>query len=333
MIIEELKSQKCHFNELKRRLKVTPRVLSSYLRRMEDQGIIGRDPFQIGKPRNYWLTEKTILEMELGYFENIKSARNIKIKYRKLTESEQNKIIVHLILRRAAFGVERLGEPRPISQLAQLAERTSIVYSENEYYEPSYSRGFSLEDIIENTDFVDGLMFKYAVDKSSVEKIIRKFTGLQPPIIKLNFIQGELLYTLHDDELLKKFIIYCGVMLGYVIRRMERTWNYRKPKSGEVNWYKSIYGRNETTRFFLELQNKKDLIRRKKEKSDNRTQQKRSPKEWDKEIKDLFYFLNKGNEFDPIRNSKYNHYRVFSELLLQESYPHFLRILHKTNQI
>lgn len=337
-IINELKSGKKHFNELKEKLGLTPRTVSFNLEKMYDQGMINRAPLQIGKPRYYWLTDVTKLEMELGYFGGLKSKRNRTVLQgvdNKEKEGENmTKIIVRLMLRRAALGTTRLGNPKPITKLTD-KNRGYVVFSKGLYYEPAFVDGFSIEDIIENRDFVDGSMFKHKFDKEHIERMVNKLTKREPRIIKPYYENGEWIYRLNDDNLLKKFVSYCEVMFSHAIIRMEEAWKLRKrkPNTGEVDWYKSIYGKDKTTQFFLVLNEEKKRFRKEsyREKQKREKLLKKGIECWDQAIRSLDYSL-KGNEFDEIRNSGYIHYRTFSKLLLDEAYPNFLKVLHERKQ-
>jgi DNA-binding HxlR family transcriptional regulator len=281
---------------------VTDRLLSLHLEGLERQQIIERDKeFRNGLPRFYRLTNNTKMALKLELpIRRVQSNREENRRKKKnnsnsnnnngstssnksynKTRKDTNENVYLLLMSLATIG---FSIPEPVENESDI--RPGDIYDKSRkktYRFSTRQRGISINEFLhEYRDSANGWRFHHVTFKntSKVKKYFKILMSFEPPIIKpINEIEWvkkehidrglqwpivckETRYGIADKQL-KEFLDYCILLLGETEMLMEHVWKYKKkPTHEQVEWYRSIYGKDYANNFFIKINEWHNKLRR-----------------------------------------------------------------------
>lgn len=345
------KNEKANFSQILRhveasRPRISRKVLSSHLKRLEEDKIIQRERARLGYPRFYKLTKLALQQKSLGIPVLAKSKRERRASVLDRGDIEdpgiRTKRMYQLLFFIASSGAGRL-KPNPKPEPGDIglygADGKLSAYS---YYKIS---GVGASDFsVRPVEIIGqaGALTDVVADlsPSEISSLFELLSSAdKPKLIKpIDDIGGEIRYGIANEPL-KEYISDCWVLFPFVRWRMEETWQYiRQPlSSDEVQWYEFFYGKVKSTSFFIRAHEI-----RKSSKADRRIKE-----HYTKHIRTLDDSIRhhlegwrdeKGTTTRPGIYQKYgknvmNEYKFPAKVLLDMVYPNFLRKLQKDKKI
>lgn len=235
------KKKKAHFSKLLRNVesshkRISKKVLSSHLKKLEEEKIIQREKARLGYPRIYSLTKPTVQQISLGIHVQVKSKRERRTFALDRGDLEdlsiKKKRMYQLLCYIASTGARRL-KPNPKLEPGDIALldadgrwTTYSVYNIDGVGVSDFSvkpigiigQAGALTDVVAD------------LSPSEISSLLEMLSRAKPKLIKpIGVVDGEIRYEIYDKSL-ADYIFDCWVLFSSVRRRMEDTWNYiRKP--------------------------------------------------------------------------------------------------------
>jgi hypothetical protein len=245
--------------------KTSKRELSQHLKKLENEQKIKRDPLVAGMPRYSQLTDVGRLEWDLEIFDGAKTKRGEQRdktkdhkKWVEETQTQRKKKAYLLLFYIGAVGGRRLKENTKAEpgDIGMYDEKRKNIVAYSVYELPGVGvSDFFVEPRSIVTQF-GALSYLNFSDPKEAESYFRLLEKQKPQLIMpIDEVDGEKRYGV-ADPLLAEYITDCWLFFSSVLFRLEDTWQYiREPTKKEVDWYLSLYGREETMQFFLKAQN------------------------------------------------------------------------------
>ena len=324
--------------------EIAKKVLSSHLKKLEEDKIIRREKARIGYPRFYYLTNLTMQQISLGIHVQVKSKRERRASALDRGEVEhpaiKKKRMYQLLFYIASAGARRL-RPSPKPEPGDIglfgADGKLTAYSIYDIDGVGVS-DFSVKPI--ETIGQAGALTDVVTDlsPSEISSLLEMLSRAKPKLIKpISFVDGEIRYGIHNCSL-AEYISDCWVLFSFVKWRMEETWQHiREPRKDEVEWYVFFYGKSKTKDFFSKAQEIKKRSKTDRKITDHHIKRIRS---WDDAIRHHLegWRDEKGTTTRPGIYEKYGKkvmkdYKYPAKVLLEMVYPKFVRELQKRKEI
>jgi hypothetical protein len=318
-------------NELQRLTAIPRNTLTSRLKELKNKKEIDNE----AASKN----GKVVSEYFLTEHEKIK--RLWKIDSRQKQDDKQDKVKAFLLITYfAAFGYEdlKIEEDPSKAKLGDVMILTSNKDRVQEYSLGGEKKlGVSINDLINKLPGINGAaIFTYMdYSESELKGHFRSLIKRNPPVItalqQLD-VDSDTRYGIANKEL-EVFIKKCCIIFYMVRSRMEYTWKYirwPKPDSNEANWYVTLFGTKITGELIKKIEKKRHELDKKNgiEKQDFINSVYDEIKHNDINIIASYNQLLSGN-YEYLRKK----YRLIVNPLLKVCYPHFMRTLHKKNEI
>jgi DNA-binding HxlR family transcriptional regulator len=341
------KNEKANFSQLLRRVQrlhkgISKKVLSSHLKKLQEDNIIRRDKDKIGAARYSYLTKLARQQIRLRIPVHVKSKREKRTSMLDRRDVEElatkRKKAYQLLFFIASSGARRL-KPNPKPEPGDIALRSAdgklAAYS---YHSVSGvgASDFSVEPK-EILGQAGALSPAADLSPSEVAGLFDILLKEKPPLIRpVGEFGGETRYGIADRSL-ADYIAHCWALFPFVRWRMEETWKFRrKPTRDEVEWYAFFYGKRKAKSFFAAAQES-----RKRSKTDGELRRSsiKSIKDWDGVIRrQLEGRRDEKGSYHPGIYKKYGpsvmkEYKFPAQVLLDMIYPKFLKELHKKKKI
>jgi hypothetical protein len=342
------KNEKANFSQLLLQVgrlhkATSKKVLSSHLKKLEENRIILRDKEKPGVDRFSYLTKLTRQQVSLGIPVQVKSKREHKASPLDRSDIEdlsiKRKRLYQLLFFIASSGAGRL-KPNPKLEPGNIvlydADGKPSMYS---YYNIT---GVGASDFsVEPREIIGqgGALTDVVVDlpDSEIAKLFKMLLKEKRPLIKpIGDVGREIRYGIANQSL-ADYIADCWVLFSLVQWRMEETWKYiRKPEKDEVEWYVFFYGKRKARSFFIEAEET-----RRDSKSDSKIREsfKERIRSFDNSIRrNLEGWPDEKRSMRPGIYEKYGKnimkdYKFPAQVLLEMVYPKFLRELQKKKKI
>jgi DNA-binding HxlR family transcriptional regulator len=236
-------------------------ILRRHLNIMLKQKILERDENpEIGKPRYYWLSEKTKWELKNDIFEGVKSKREGKrrkdkntLRFKELDQVQKRKIAFRLLISYISRGSFVFNNPKD-GQPLDIHYQDVKDKRNKQFYSITMLKGFRISDLLDkNRILADDKQYRYIdLSKQEIENLIELLKNEDPPLIYISGIHtnGELMYDISNKDNMKTFVFHCEDLLFWLKRRIEMKWTYKQHKKEEFSWYCNIYGKDKATDFF-----------------------------------------------------------------------------------
>lgn len=278
LFITNNKHKKLYFNQILKKifLFIDPKtnkyerknqeILRRHLNIMLEQKILERDEnLEIGKPRYYWLSEKTKWELKNNIYEGVVSNREDKrrkdrnpLRLKELDQLQKRKVAFRLLISyisRGSFVFNNHKDGQPLD-----LHFDKDGNKKGQFYSITMLKGFRISDLLDkNRILADDRQYRYIdLSKQEIESLIKILKNENPPLIYVSGIHsdGELLYDISNgdgisnEDTLKTFVFHCEDMLFWLKRRIEMKWTCNQYKKEEMRWYCNIYGREKAMNFF-----------------------------------------------------------------------------------
>lgn len=269
LFITNKKNKKLYFNQIlkntfpsinsktKKYERKSQEILRRHLNLMIEQKILERDENpEIGKPRYYWLSEKTKWELKNEIFEGVESKREDKrrntLRLKELGQLQKRRIALRLLISYISRGSFVFNNPKDGQPLDFHFNKDDN--KKGQFYSGTMLKGFRISDLLDkNRILADDKQYRYVdLSKQEIESLIEILKNENPPLIHVSGIHsdGELLYDISNEDNLKTFVFHCEDMIFWVKRRLEIKWTYNQHKKEELRWYCNIYGKEKAMNFF-----------------------------------------------------------------------------------
>ncbi len=240
-IVRDLENNggKTHYYHLLKTFGMSSKTLNEHLKRLEEQEIIHKDEFQIGKKRYIRFTPKAILKILLGILEV--KPKNVTMRYKK---------VILLIL--GTISKSYVGHVNSDGSLRESGHIPGQLYTTLGTEFP----GVTVTDVLNHNRQVDNN--NYIFDDFSQEEIVSSINKLRQAKVILPSItstkEGRYIFD-SDYQKLYPFLRDCYHILWILLINMQHKWVHirKKPTSEEVNWFIFIVGRVKMNSFFTSL--------------------------------------------------------------------------------
>ena len=268
LFITNNKNERIHFNQILKNTfpfinsktnkyeRKNQEILRRHLNLMIEQKILERDENpEIGKPRYYWLSEKTKWELKNGIFEGIESKREDKrntLRLKELNQLQKRKIAFRLLISYISRGSFVFNNPEDGQPLDLHYDTDNN--KKGQFYSGTMLKGFRISDLLDKSRVLadDKQYRSIDLSKQEIESLIEILKNENPPLIHVSGIHSdsELLYDISNEDNLKTFVFHCEDLLFWLKRRIEMKWTCNKHKKEELRWYYNIYGKEKAMNFF-----------------------------------------------------------------------------------